>query len=181
MKTPEGVDRYALAKAALSQIPHPVVIVAAEHKGERSCATSTVIYVSHLPALVAIAEHPASRTGRFIEASRAMSVSILHAAQQDIAMAAGRSAPGADKFAALRIPTVDAPREGVPPGVAGSIAVLWCEVRESRDAGDHRLFIAEVVADRIDETKMDALLRFRRRYFNIGHATSEVAPEGYPT
>jgi 3-hydroxy-9,10-secoandrosta-1,3,5(10)-triene-9,17-dione monooxygenase reductase component len=181
VKTSESVDRYALATAALSQIPHPVVIVAAEHDGERSCATSTVMYVSHAPALVAIAEHPGSRTCRLIETSRALSVSILHAAQQDVAMAAGRSAPGPDKFAALRIPAVDAPRAGLPPGVAGSVAVLWCEVRESRPTGDHVLFVAEVVAHHVDETKMDTLLRFRRRYFNIGHPTSDEAPEGYPT
>lgn len=181
MKATEAVDRYALAKAALSQIPHPVVIVAAEHARERSCATSTVMYVSHVPALVAIAEHPGSRTARLIEASRAMSVSILHAAQQDLAMAAGRSTPGPDKFAELRIRIVDAPRAGLPPGVAGSVAVLWCEIRESRQAGDHVLFVGEVVAHRVDDTKIDTLLRFRRRYFNIGHSTSDEAPEGYPT
>jgi flavin reductase (DIM6/NTAB) family NADH-FMN oxidoreductase RutF len=177
----QRVDRYAPARAALSQIPHPVVIVGAAHGGERSCATSTTMYVSHVPPLVAIAEHPGSRTHRLIEAARAFSVSILHAAQQDLAMAAGRSSAAPDKFAALRIATLDAPREGLPPGVAGSVAVLWCEVRESRATGDHTLFVGEVVAHEVDETKVDALLRFRRRYLNIGHWTSDVAPEGYPT
>jgi flavin reductase (NADH)/flavin reductase len=181
MSTSSAVDRYALAKTALSQIPHPVVIVGAAVGAERSCATSTVMYVSHVPALVAIAEHPGSRTHGLIERSRAFSVSILHAAQQDVAMAAGRSGSGADKFAALGIATEPPPRPELPPGVAGSIAVLWCELRDARPTGDHTLFIGEVVVQRIDETKMDALLRFRRRYLNIGHWTSDVAPEGYPT
>ena len=73
------------------------------------------------------------------------------------------------------------PESGGAPGVAGSIAVLWCTVRDSRASGDHVLFTGEVVAHEVDPEKIDALLRFRRRYAHIGHETSVEAPEGYPT
>lgn len=174
-------DRYALAKAALSQIPHPVAIIGAAADNERSCATGTAMYVSLAPAQVAIALHPGSRTARLIERSGEFSVSLLTAAQQDLAAAAGRSAEGPDKFAALRIPVLEAPERSRAPGVAGSLAVLWCAVRHSQPTGDHVLVVGEVVAHRGDPTKLDALLRFRRRYLNIGHWTSEESPEGYPT
>ena len=58
---------------------------------------------------------------------------------------------------------------------------MWCKVRDVSETGDHLLFTGEVVAHRIDETKIDALLRYRRRYAHIGHETSVEAPEGYPT
>lgn len=181
MTTATKADRYAIAKTALAQIAHPVAIIGAAHRDERSCATGTTMYVSLSPALLAIAEHPGSRTARLIAASGEFSVSLVHTAQQELAFAAGRSAPGPDKFASLRIATVEPPEGFVAPGVADSIAVLWCRVRSSETTGDHTLYIGEVLAQRIDAEKMDALLRFRRRYWSIGHWTSEESPEGYPT
>src|SRR5438552_1425728 len=94
----------------------------------------------------------------------------------------GKSAEGADKFATLRIKPLEAPADaGGAPAVADSMAVLWCVVRDSRETGDHLLFTGEVRAHQIDSAKIDALLRFRRRYAHIGHITSEESPEGYPT
>ena len=175
-------DRYAVAREVLSRIPHGVAIIGAADGPERSCATGTAMYVSFEPPMVAIAEHPGSRTCKLIQRSGAFSVSFLHAAQQDIAERAGRSAEGPDKFATLKVRPLEAPAGvGGAPGVAGSMAVLWCTVRESRATGDHLLFTGEVVAHQVDPNKIDALLRFRRRYAHIGHETSVEAPEGYPT
>ena len=174
-------DRYALAKAALSQIPHGVAIIGAADGAERSCATGTCMYVSLDPAQIAIAEHPGSRTAKLVQKTREFSVSLLHSSQQDVAMAAGRSAEGPDKFASLGIKAVDAPPGLTAPAVAGSIAILWCRVVDERVTGDHVLFIGEVVAHRVDTSQEDALLRYRRRYTHVGHWTSDVAPEGYPT
>lgn len=174
-------DRFALAKAALSQLPHPVVVIGASADGERSCATGTAMYVSMAPAQVAIALYPGSHTARLIEKSGAFSISVLSAAQQDVAAAAGRSAPaGADKFTALRIPVLDAPEGAEAPAVADSLAVLWCRVVQRVATGDHVLHVGEVVAHRADERKLDALLRFRRRYLGVGRWTSDESPEGYP-
>ena len=175
-------DPYEVARVALSRIPHAVAIIAAADGAERSCATGTAMYVSFVPPMIAIAEHPGSRTCKLIQRTGAFSVSLLHASQQDVAERAGHSAKGADKFAALRIKPLEAPAgAGGAPGVAGSMAVLWCVVRDSRDTGDHILFTADLVAHEVDRAKVDALLRFRRRYAHIGHETSEEAPEGYPT
>lgn len=177
-----GTDRYAIAKSALSQLPHPVVIIGAAEGDERSCATGTAMYVSLAPAQVAIALHPGSHTSRLIERSGEFSVSVLTRAQQGIAAAAGRAGPpGEDKLAALRIPVADPPAGCSAPGVAGSIAILWCRVVDRLATGDQILQIGEVVAHTSDDHELDALLRFRRRYWNIGHSTSDESPEGYPT
>lgn len=175
-------DRYALAREALSRIPHGVAIVGAAAGPDRSCATGTAMYVSLEPAMVAIAQHPGSRTCELIQRSGAFSVSFLEASQQSLAERAGHSAKGPDKFVTANIQPVEAPAgAGGAPGVADSMAVLWCAVRDSRPSGDHILFTGEVVAHRIDPAKTDALLRFRRRYARIGQDTSAEAPEGYPT
>jgi flavin reductase (DIM6/NTAB) family NADH-FMN oxidoreductase RutF len=174
-------DVYELARTVLSRIAHPVAIIGAAHDGERSCATGTTMYVSLSPAMLAIAEHPGSRTARLIKESGEFSVSLLHDSQQDLAVAAGRSAAGPDKFATLKIRALEAPSGLHAPGVEGSLAILWCRVTQSAPTGDHQLYVGEVVAHHIDERRWDPLLRYRRRYARLGHWTSDEAPEGYPT
>ena len=183
----ESADRYAVARRALSRIPHGVAIIGAADGAELSCATGTAMYVSFVPPLLAIAEHPGSRTAKLIVRSGAFSVSLLARGQQRIAELAGVSGSGPDKFAALGIETETAPHgQGAQggqgaPGVAGAIAILWCAVRDTLTTGDHLLFIGEVIADRVALDGADALLRYRRRYSAIGEPTSGEAPEGYPT
>src|SRR5216110_1663042 len=92
-------DRYAVARTVLSRIPHGVAIIGAADGAERSCATGTAMYVSFVPPMIAIAEHPGSRTCKLIQRSGAFSVSFLHASQQYIAERAGKSAEGAESFA----------------------------------------------------------------------------------
>jgi flavin reductase (DIM6/NTAB) family NADH-FMN oxidoreductase RutF len=174
-------DAYAIARLVLSRIAHPVAIIGAAHADERSCATGTTMYVSLSPAMVAIAEHHGSRTTRLIKESGQFSVSLLHDSQQDLAAAAGKSAAGPDKFATLHIPVAEPPEGLAAPGVAGSIAILWCRVAQAVETGDHLLFIGEVAAHHVDERRVDPLLRYRRRYMRSGHWTSEESPEGYPT
>jgi flavin reductase (DIM6/NTAB) family NADH-FMN oxidoreductase RutF len=173
--------RFAVAREALSRITHAVAVIAAADGPERACGTGTAMYVSFSPPMLAIAEHPGSRTCKLIQRTGSFSVSLLHSSQQDIAERAGHSAEGPDKFAALRIAPLERPGGAGAPGVANSIAVLWCDVRETRPTGDHILFVGEIVEHRVDPAKVDALLRFRRRYAHIGHVTSDEAPEGYPT
>lgn len=179
--TKAQADTYAIARLVLSRIAHPVAIIGAAHGGERSCATGTTMYVSLSPAMVAVAEHHGSRTTRLIRDSGQFSVSLLHDSQQDLAAAAGKSAPGPDKFATLGVPVAEPPDGLAAPAVAGSIAILWCRVAQSIETGDHRLFVGEVAAHQIDERRVDPLLRYRRRYMRSGHWTSEESPEGYPT
>ena len=174
-------DVYELARAVLSRIAHPVAVIGAAHGGERSCATGTLMYVSLAPAMVAIAEHHGSRTARLIRDSREFSASLLHDSQQDVAVAAGKSAAGPDKLATLKIRPIEAPDGLHAPGVAGSVAVLWCRVVTSVPTGDHELFVGEIVGHHIEEHRWDPLLRYRRRYFRMGHWTSDESPEGYPT
>lgn len=177
----QTTDRYEVARRVLSRIAHPVAIVGAARGDERSCGTGTTMYVSLAPAMIAVAQYTGSRTTRLIRESGELSVSLLHDAQQDLATAAGRSAEGPDKFATLGIATVDPPAGFHAPGVADSIAVLWCRVADTVATGDHLLFVAGVVAHQVSDRRSDPLLRYARRYARIGPSTSDESPEGYPT
>jgi flavin reductase (DIM6/NTAB) family NADH-FMN oxidoreductase RutF len=140
-----------------------------------------MMYASFVPPMVTIAEHTGSRTTRLIQESGQFSISLLHDSQQDLAAAAGASGKGPDKFATLRIATVEPPEGFAAPGVADSIAVMWCRVTSKQQTGDHLLFVGEIAEYRVNDRRWDPLLRYARRYMRIGHATSEESPEGYPT
>src|SRR2546430_15124130 len=126
--------------------------------------------------MIASAEHPGSRTAGLIRESGEFSASLLHDSQQDIAVAAGKSAAGPDKFATLKIRAIDAPDGLHAPGVAGSVAVLWCRVVNTTTTGDHQLFVGEIAAHQAADRRWDPLLRYRRRYFRLGHWASTQAP-----
>lgn len=173
-------DRYRVAREVLSLIPCPVVLIGGAHLDRRSCSTGTAMYVSFSPAALVIAQHPGSRTTALIQASGEFSISVLTEAQLDVATGAGHSVAGRDKFEALGLPILAPPAGLGVPGVAGSIAVIWCRVTSSQAVGDHMLFTGDVVHAEAPSTRR-ALLRHRRRYAALGEWLSEDAPEGYPT
>jgi flavin reductase (DIM6/NTAB) family NADH-FMN oxidoreductase RutF len=176
-------DRYRTAREALAGLPMAVVLVGAGADGARSCATGTAMYVSFSPPRLVVALHPGSHTCALIQRTERFSVSVLDVDDLAIAAAAGRSAPGPDKFSSLGLDAVDGPAG--TPALQGASLILWCRVVDHHDAGDHRLFTGEVEAyDRSgldDATARPALLRQQRRYASIGGWLSEEAPEGYPT
>ena len=175
--------------AALRELVMPVVVVAASDQGETACATSTTSYVSVRPPVLCVALAPASRTAQMVGRTGRFSVSVLTAAQADLAQRAGRPGGGPDKLASVGVAPEyrpdDQDRAG-PPGVAGAAAVLWCEVTATVPAGDHDVIFGQVSAFRGDATAgADAggtplLLRHQRRYLSTGSAVTPPAPDGYP-
>lgn len=164
----------------IAQIAHPVTVVAAAHGSRRSCATGTAMYVSIEPELVAISQHRGT-TFELVEASGEFSLSLLDDTQLDVAMLAGRGIQAHDKLAALGIQPVDPPPVGASaPGIAGSLATLWCRVVGRHSAGDHVIVVGEVLASRQADSDAVPLLRHRRRYRSAGGWRSDEAPEGYP-
>lgn len=178
-----ATDRYAVALAALAEVPLAVVVLGAAHGGERSCATGTAMYVSFAPPRLAVALHPGSTTCRLIESSGAFSVSVLRADQLDVAVAAGRSAPGTDKFAALGLATRDCAEQPGVPALADAAFVAWCRVTDRLPTGDHVLLVGEVVAfvPVTGEVVPPPLMRHQRRYVSLGASLTDAAPDGYPT
>jgi flavin reductase (DIM6/NTAB) family NADH-FMN oxidoreductase RutF len=175
-----GDDPYRVARAALAELPCPVVLIAAAAGGERSCATGTAMYVSFVPPALAIAVHPGSRTCRYIEASGEFSVSLLAEGQVDAAVLAGRSGGATDKLAASGLGIAESPASEAP-GTADTPLTIWCRVTARQPFGDHVLFVGEVVDHRRDPDDPPPLLRHRRRYVARGPWLTDDEPGGYPT
>jgi flavin reductase (DIM6/NTAB) family NADH-FMN oxidoreductase RutF len=175
-----GASRYEAARAAFSGVAMPVVILGAAHAGERSCATGTVMYVSLAPPEVAVAMHPGSRTTGLIRAAGELSISILGADQAELAVRAGRSSGGPDKFVAAGIEVLEPPPGFAAPGVIGSIDVLWCRVTAELETGDHIVIIARVDQHLSLDPSRRPLLRLGRRYVATGDPVIEADTDKYP-
>jgi flavin reductase (DIM6/NTAB) family NADH-FMN oxidoreductase RutF len=174
-------DRLGPARAAFGPIAMPVTIVASAAEGRGSWATATVMYVSFRPPQICVALSPGSRTLAMARASGELSVSLLAASQQSLAIRAGRRTPGD----VVGIPDAYAlpPPDGFHSrGVAGAMETLWCRVENEVPTADHVLVIATVVVQQggLEDGSDRPLLRLHRRYHALGEALSEPSPEGYP-
>jgi flavin reductase (DIM6/NTAB) family NADH-FMN oxidoreductase RutF len=117
--------------------------------------------VSLTPPLVLVCvDHSAACIAHF-RAARHFGISILDESQRRVSMQFATS--GADRFAECKW---RAGATGVPL-IAGALAQLECCLRQTVVAGDHDIFIGEVVfADAGDD---DPLLYFRSRYSKLKH------------
>ncbi|MBX3030224.1 MAG: flavin reductase [Chloroflexi bacterium] len=181
-------DRFAVARAALAEVPLPVVVLGAADGEARSCATGTAMYVSFAPARLAVAIHPGSTTCRLVEATGRFSISVLRADQVAVAVAAGHGASGTDKFATLGLATRETDLLPGVPALADASSIAWCRVTDRLPTGDHVLFVGEVVAFAPPVTAAEAggledvpLLRHQRRYAALGSWLSDTGLDGYPT
>jgi flavin reductase (DIM6/NTAB) family NADH-FMN oxidoreductase RutF len=129
----------------------PVVVVAAEAGGERSCATATVTYVSLEPPRLATPLREGSRTRRLAEASGEFTVSVLSDAQAELAV--------------HPVPHPPSP-----------VAVYRCTL----ESADGPLLVGRVLAAESADDGPGPLLRFRRRYHALGAPIAVDAEADYP-
>jgi len=161
----------------LASLPLPVAIVAAAAGGERSCATGTVCYLALDPPLLATPLAATRRTYRLLEASREFSVSILGDGQAELAVRAASGA-GRDTFAERGIPVLDPPAGRAAPGVAGSVAVLWCGLESVHPVAGSVVVVGAVL--HAVTGAGEPLLRFRRRYRALGAEVAVAEEAAYP-
>ena len=167
------------AGEALTQLPLAVVVVAADAGGERSCSTGTASYVSFEPPLVVTPLAVGSRTGALVREAGAFSLSILGEDQAEIAVRA--AAPSdSDKFAEQGIGVIPPPPGHTAPGVAGSLAVLWCELESAATAGRTLLAVGRIRAAETARDERVPLVRYERRYHVLGAAAAVEAEAAYP-
>jgi flavin reductase (DIM6/NTAB) family NADH-FMN oxidoreductase RutF len=163
----------------LAALPLAVVVVAAATTDARSCSTGTAGYVSAEPPLVVTPLAATSRTGELLRAGGEFSLSVLTADQAELAVrAAGPSSP--DKFADRAIPVLDPPAGRRTPGVAGSLAVLWCDLESASEVGRHLLCVGRVREVATAAGASAPLLRFRHRYHRLGAVVPVEAEAAYP-
>jgi flavin reductase (DIM6/NTAB) family NADH-FMN oxidoreductase RutF len=133
-------------KRAVRLLPWPVTLIGAYHEGKHNVMTASwVSQVSFRPPLVMVSIAPERHTYGLIQKSGEFVVSILTADQAEVAQFCGsRSGRDVDKISALGLKTRSGQAVKVPV-LEDCLANIECRVVATHPAGDHVLFVGEVV------------------------------------
>ena len=141
-------------------VPHNVAVLAVDHDGDRMGVTiSSLVSLSLEPPLVAISVGKQASLYELLRQAGTFSVSLLGGDQEELAL----------RFAAGRPPIVHWEgvdiREGqFAPLIDGGIGWLEARTRAEHDAGDHTLFIADVVW--VERGPAQSALMYRDRSYH---------------
>jgi flavin reductase (DIM6/NTAB) family NADH-FMN oxidoreductase RutF len=136
---PGGQDLRALMRL----FPAGVCVVGADAHGDRIAATiGSLISLSLDPPLVGVSVGRDLALHQLLRSAGAFGISILRGDQEDIASHFARGTPPIVLWQGV------ATRDGVTGAPLLSDALAWieCRVWAEYDAGDHTLFVGEVVA-----------------------------------
>ena len=128
-------------RGLMRQWPHGVSVLSVDADGDRMGVTvSSLVSLSLEPPLVGVSIGKQASCYELVRHAGAFAVSLLGASQEQIAR----------QFAAGRPPIVHwqgvPTREGqVAPLVEGALGWIEARIRSEHDAGDHTLFIADVL------------------------------------
>jgi flavin reductase (DIM6/NTAB) family NADH-FMN oxidoreductase RutF len=146
----------------LSSWASGVTIVTSRAAGRvQGMTVSAFSSVSLEPPLVLVCADKQAITHGLIEQSKVFSVSVLAAEQRDLSNRFASKKDEERRFEGLRC---DDGRTGCPR-IPGALAWLDCRVIQAVDAGDHVVYIGEVVA--ADTADADPLLYFRSHYRSL--------------
>ena len=151
-----------LYRELLSRFPAGVTVVTAFDAGRNPRGLTLVAFcgVSLEPPLVLVCVDRDSNTLPAIRESGGFTVNIVSSGSRDLARRMATKAP--DKFDGIRW-TAPAAAEGGPILEEHAAAYLVCRTRSQVEAGDHFLFIGEVVEGAAEDQREP--LVFHRRDF----------------
>ena len=129
-------------RQALSQFASGITVVTTRGAGGEplGLTVSAFCSVSLEPPLVLVSVDGRSEAHAGFEASGMFAVSLLAEGQDDVSRLFARAGP--DKFAQLSMVAGERGLLLVP----GALAHLECEVRDAHPAGDHVLYVGEIVS-----------------------------------
>ncbi len=138
----------AIIDDALRLVPAPVAVIGVAHDGVLGGLTAAwLTRVSMDPPLLLVSIGHERQTYGFMCSGTSFSVSLLHESQVEIARLFGlHSGRERDKWAEVAHELLD---DGTPL-IAGCSAQFQCRTVRRVTAGDHDLFVGEVVWARID-------------------------------
>ena len=148
---------------ALGRIASGVAILTTQD-GETPGAMLVSWYqqASFEPPMLSFAIKRGRPMAEMIQHSKKFAFNILHTGQKDMIAHFGKGfEPGQDPFAGIKTERLSL---GVPV-LKNSLCFLECELRHQYDAGDHQLFVAEVV-NAGSEEEGQPMVHIRRNGFN---------------
>ncbi len=152
-------------ESVLSKFSYGVYVIASSYDGKyNGCTVAWVSRVSFIPPIVAVSLAPERETHSYITQAGTFALSILPDSERGIEL--GRhfglvSGREVDKFADVEYFT---DKTGSPI-LKESVGYVDCEVSYSTEAGDHTIFIAEIISGKVLNESIEPLAFFPSHYF----------------
>lgn len=146
-------------KKGLRKIVNPVGLVVAKTDDKRDATTvAWISKVSNQPPLIMVSIAPERYIHPLIQETGEFVLALLSEDQDGLALSCGtKTAYEIDKFDDMDIMTEEAQLvKGFH--IKGAVANLECRVKDSLTAGDHTLFIAEILAADYDDAKKPLIM-----------------------
>lgn len=170
------LQRASIAQSAKSKYPEWVVlIVTADGEGNVDVMPAGwAMYVSTEPCLFAVAVNRAQHTNKLIREGGDFVIAVPGPGMEKIIRFCGsHSGRDTDKVAACNIQSM--PSASVrPPLLLGARANLECALHQASEAGDHTIFVGEVVASWVDNDVPGRLMNFGGGRFQIAEPVDGV-------
>jgi flavin reductase (DIM6/NTAB) family NADH-FMN oxidoreductase RutF len=129
-------------RALMRRFPSGVAVVTVDLEGERIGLTvSSLVSLSLDPPLVGVAVSRQAALHELLRRAGTFGASLLGEGQEHLATRFSRGVPPIALWTGVRLRE----RPG-PPLLEGALGWLECETRAEHAAGDHTLFVGEVVA-----------------------------------
>jgi flavin reductase (DIM6/NTAB) family NADH-FMN oxidoreductase RutF len=127
-------------------VPGPVVLLSSMSRGQPNVMTAAWVAAQSLsPTLISVAIHPDRLTHEFVSATEEFVINVpVYDSLEMVHQAGLISGRDGDKFATLGLEPLDA-AVVESPRASGCAAYIECRVQNRLSAGDHDLFVAEVV------------------------------------
>jgi flavin reductase (DIM6/NTAB) family NADH-FMN oxidoreductase RutF len=145
-------DRHKAMAAAMGRIPSGLFIVTVQHgASETGMLASWIQQCSFEPPMVSMAIRQDREVNAWLPQGTVFTLNILDETQTDMIVHFGRGfALEEPAFTGLEVQRPD----GGPPVLTDSLAYLECKVAGHHMAGDHHLYLAQVIGGRVlDEGK----------------------------
>ena len=134
-------------RATMRRLPAPICVVTVDYEGDRLGLTvGSLVSLSLEPPLVGISIGNQQAAHALIRGAGTFEVSILSGRQERLARHFAHGVPPLAMWHGVEL----APG-GVGPRIAGALAWLDCQVWAQYDAGDHTLFVGEVIGTELGE------------------------------
>jgi flavin reductase (DIM6/NTAB) family NADH-FMN oxidoreductase RutF len=145
----------------MRRFPSGVAVVTIDLEGEQLGLTvGSLVSLSLAPPLVGVSVAKEAAMHELLRRAGGFSVSLLAVGQEHVAQHFARGVPPFAHWQGVPV------REGEgPPLIEGALGWLHCRVSGEHDAGDHTLFVGEVVATELG-TPNPPLLYLDGRYRN---------------
>ncbi|HEX6593528.1 MAG TPA: flavin reductase family protein [Bacillota bacterium] len=129
---------------AMGKFATGITVVTTEHEGETMGMTvNAFMSVSLDPKLIAVSIGNQARMYTTLQKTKEFGVSILSADQQDYSMVFAKQKESDEPIPFTTL--------GGVPVLKGALATVSCKVKETVEAGDHLIFIAEVTDLEVNE------------------------------